>query len=207
MDHFFKNDEYDDINNTNFNEKISLDELYDRKREVEINRMNIYRKILNRVHNKIKTISRQKCETQLFYVVPEFIFGVPKYNVNTCISYVVEKLEENGFLVKYTHPNLLFISWGHYIPSYKREQIKKETGVSVDGFGNIVKKKSDKNRMKIEQLNSNDPKNLLLNMSNKNEDNINGSGNKKKEFKNISNYKPSGIYNLDLLQKIKDKTT
>ena len=38
MNHFFSN--YDD--NDDFNEKISLDELYDRKHEVEVNRMNIY---------------------------------------------------------------------------------------------------------------------------------------------------------------------
>lgn len=206
MDHFFKNDEYDDINSKNFNEKISLDELYDRTREVEINRMNIYRKILNRVHNKIKTISRQKCETQLFYVVPEFIFGVPKYNVNTCISYVVEKLEENGFLVKYTHPNLLFISWGHYIPSYKREQIKRETGVSVDGFGNIVKKKNENEKNEV-KLNSNDPKSLMMSLTNKNENNKTGNTQTKKDYKNVNTYKPSGIYNLALLERIKDKTS
>jgi hypothetical protein len=209
MDHFFKNDEYDDINKTNFNEKISLDELYDRKREVEINRMNIYRKILNRVHNKIKTVSRQKCETQLFYVIPEFIFGVPKYNVNTCISYIVEKLEENGFLVKYTHPNLLFISWGHYIPAYKREQIKKETGVSVDGFGNIVKKKNNSERNNNDlNLDPSDPKSLMMSLSNKNHNNKSGGNSQqKKDYKSIDTYKPSGIYNLDLLQRIKDKTS
>ena len=67
MDHFFKNsDDNDDI--MDFNEKISLDELYDRKREIEINRMNIYRKILRRIHNKIKTVSRQNCDTFFFFI-------------------------------------------------------------------------------------------------------------------------------------------
>ena len=62
MDHFFKNnDNYDD--DLNFNEKVNLDELYDRKREIEINRMNVYRKILRRIHNKIKNVSRQNCDT------------------------------------------------------------------------------------------------------------------------------------------------
>lgn len=205
MDHFFSNNDHDDEQVRNYNEKISLDELYDRKREVEINRMNIYRKILNRVHNKIKTVSRKKCQTQLFYVIPEFMFGVPKYNVNTCISFIIEKLEENGFHVKYTHPNLIFISWGHYIPSYKREQIKKETGVSVDGFGNIIQKKNKNRNMSFNNEDPTDPKNLLLNLSNKNHNKKNEQN--KKEYKDINNYKPSGIYNLDLLQRIKDKTS
>lgn len=206
MDHFFSNED-DNYNTRNYNEKISLDELYDRKREVEINRMNIYRKILNRVHTKIKMVSRQNCETQLFYVVPEFIFGVPKYNVNTCISFIVEKLEDNGFLVKYTHPNLLFVSWGHYIPGYKREQIKKETGVNVDGFGNIIKKKDDKEKNNNQiTIDPNDPKSMMMSLSNKNENNKNGGDQKKKEYKDINNYKPAGIYNIDLLERIKDKT-
>lgn len=192
MDNLFKSEDYEDDNNKTYEEKISLDELYDRKREVEMNRMNVYRRILNRVHNKIKIVSRKKCETTLFYVIPEFVFGVPRYNVNTCISFIIEKLEENGFQVKYTHPNLLFISWGHYIPSYKREQIKKESGVSVDGFGNIIQKKN--NSISI----SKEKSNLIPNKENKKSNND--------RFKDITKYKPTGIYNSDLLQRIKDKT-
>lgn len=192
MDNLFKSEDYEDDNNKTYEEKISLDELYDRKREVEMNRMNVYRRILNRVHNKIKIVSRKKCETTLFYVIPEFVFGVPRYNVNTCISFIIEKLEENGFQVKYTHPNLLFISWGHYIPSYKREQIKKESGVSVDGFGNIIQKKN--NSISI----SKEKGNLIPNKENKKSNND--------RFKDITKYKPTGIYNSDLLQRIKDKT-
>lgn len=183
----------------NYEEKISLDELYDRQREIEINRLEIYRKILNRIHKKIKIVSRQNNETFFFYNVPEFIFGIPKYNVNTCISFLIDKLEENGFKTKYTHPNLLFISWAHYIPSYKREQIKKQTGVSIDGFGNIIKKKNTS--LESIKLPTDNP---IMKMSNKNSNNdtkkINTS-----EFKDVNNYKPTGIYNMDLLQKIKDK--
>ena len=62
--------------------------------------------------------------------------------------YVINKLTENGFQVKYTHPNLLWISWQHYIPHYERANIKKQYGVSIDGFGNVIKK-SDKKRYKF----------------------------------------------------------
>ena len=37
------------------------------------------------------------------------------------------KLKENGFNIRYTHPNLLFISWKHWIPQYVRTEIKKKT--------------------------------------------------------------------------------
>ena len=182
---YFNNDEED------FVEKISLDELYDRKNEVNQNRIQLFNKILNRVHNKIKVTARQKHDEQYcFYVVPEVILGIPRYDVDTCISYIVEKLTENGFRVKYTHPNLLFISWQHYIPAYERQQIKKETGKKIDGFGNIVGKEKEENETT-----------LLTNTASSGDK----SGNKsnKKDYKDIDNYKPSGIYNMNLFSNLK----
>ena len=106
-------------------DKISLDALYDRKREVDNLRLDTYNNILKRIHNKIMYTSRQRYNEQyLFFVIPEFVIGVPRYNVTHCTQYIIEKLEKNDFIVKYTHPNMLFISWGHYVPSYKRKEIK-----------------------------------------------------------------------------------
>lgn len=191
MNDFFSN------NDKEYNEKINLDDLYERKHEIELNRLNIYNKILGRVHSKIKLASRQKNNTDFtFFIIPEFIFGIPKYNVDTCISYIIDKLQENGFLVKYTHPNLLYIYWGHYIPSYRRTQIKKETGQLIDGFGNII---ANKNKAQEEDIN-----NMLIKKNNK-EINENKSILKNKNYKDISSYKPQGIYNIDLISKIKDK--
>ena len=94
------------------------------------------------VHNKIKLTSRQRNNMKCcWFVIPEFILGLPKYNIELCTQYLMEKLDDNGFIVKYTYPNLLFISWNHYIPDYERMTIKKEQGISIDGFGNIIKKK------------------------------------------------------------------
>jgi hypothetical protein len=191
MNDFFSN------NDKEYNEKINLDDLYERKHEIELNRLHIYNKILGRVHSKIKLASRQKNNTDFtFYIIPEFIFGIPKYNVDTCISYIIDKLQENGFLVKYTHPNLLYIYWGHYIPSYRRTQIKKETGQSIDGFGNVI---VNKNKPQEEDINT-----MLIKKDNK-EINENKSILKNKNYKDISTYKPQGIYNIDLISKIKDK--
>jgi hypothetical protein len=54
--------------------------------------------------------------------------------------YLIEKLQENGFQVKYTHPNLLLISWQHWVPGYVRKELKKKTGVEVDGHGKYINK-------------------------------------------------------------------
>ena len=182
--------------NDDLKEKISLDELYDRKRTVELQKIKVYKTILNRVHSKIKLTARQKIDNQyLFYVVPEMMLGIPRYDVATCISYIISKLEDNGFRTKYTHPNLLFISWQHYIPSYKRAQIKKETGISIDGFGNkIINKKNEPQNVN----------NLLLDAK-KNQTSKKLTIAKNSNYKDISLYKPSGIYNQDILNRLKNK--
>ena len=136
------------MNDDELRDKISLDELYTRTKDVEDLRLRVYKKILNRAHQKIKYTSRQRDTGHFcFFIVPEFLVGTPRYDSAACIAYVMDKLTQNGFIVKYTHPNLLFISWQHYIPKYQRQNFKKKYGYSIDGFGNQVqdKKKDTKN--------------------------------------------------------------
>ena len=177
--------------------KINLDELYTRKKEVHDNKLKIYNMILKRVHDRIKYTSRLK-DSQCFccYVIPEFLLGVPRYDSAACTAYLIDQLKDNGFAIKYTHPNLLFISWNHYIPPSVRRDIKKRTGVSIDGFGNkkgSKKKKDDSN-----------PNSLLL------KDKGTTVANKKnnQNYKQVSDWKPMGglIYNTDLIKKIETST-
>ena len=179
-----------------FNEKLNLDELYERTRETSQTKVKTYQKILARIHTRIKAISRQRNNNKFcMFVIPEFILGIPRYDIAECTNYVIEKLTENGFQIKYTYPNLLFISWQHYIPKYQRSEIKKKTGVAIDGFGNVVSKKNKNNR------DDSNPNSLLLM-----DKNVKMKDGKKKpsNFKSTSSYKPTGnlIYNTNLLEKI-----
>lgn len=45
------------------------------------------------------------------FVVPEFIAGVPIYNIADCTEFVKLELEKAGFAISYFYPNFLFISW------------------------------------------------------------------------------------------------
>ena len=153
--------------------KINLDELYEKKKQMDMNIVNSYNKIIEKIHVRIKQASRQKIENQsCWFVVPEFVFGIPRYDIKTCIVYIVQTLEENGFKVKYTHPNLLLIAWNHWVPDYVRIEYKKCTGRAIDGFGKEIPKKEDK-EVKLD----------------------------KKAFKSITTYKSTGtIYNEELLK-------
>ena len=110
-------------------------------------------------------------------------------------KFCIDKLRENGFMIRYTHPNLLLISWSHWIPSYLRSEIKKKTGINVDGYGNKVAK-NEKNDQTEE-----DPNNLIFQ---KNKISITPN----EDFKSINSYKPTGnlIYNQELLKNIENKS-
>ena len=187
-------------------DKISLDDLFETKREFDENKLNLFNKILNRIHNKIKLTSRQTRgkEQFIWYLIPEMMIGVTRYNVEECTGYILRKLRENDFVVRYTHPNLIFISWTHWIPGYVRQEYKKQTGTVIDGYGNHVNLNPQ-----IESGNSapvsTNPNDLLLNTGT---GDVNSSKMKNdRDFNSTKNYKPSGIYNNDILRKIQDKFT
>ncbi len=189
------------MNDEEYRDKISLDDLYHRTQEVDDLRLRVYKKILNRAHQKIKYASRQRnSEHFCFFVVPEFLVGTPRYDSAACIAYIMDKLTTNGFMIKYTHPNLLFISWQHYIPKYQRQNFKKKYGYSIDGFGNQVQEKNKETK----NVDSNNMNSLLL----ARKQNIPVSVNKKddKKYNQVSEYKPTGnlIYNTALLKKIEN---
>ena len=123
--------------------RIDIDELYESKQKNDINRVNLYNKLVQRVHSKIRGASRQRNNNQFcHYIMPEILIGYPNYNFNECLLYVINVLENDGFLVKYIHPNLLLISWNHWIPSYVRDEYKKKTGKTIDKFGREIEEKS-----------------------------------------------------------------
>lgn len=187
----------------NFSEKINIDELYEKKRQQDLNKLALFNKILNRIHVKIKTISRQKIDEQFcWFLVPEIIIGVPKYDQSACIAYLIDKLKSNSFNVRYIHPNMLFISWMHIVPGYVRTELKKKTGISVNEFGQKIDEDGEENENKLISDTPTNPNEYLLNIKPEQD-----KGKPKKEYTPIKSYKPSGnlVYDDDILNKIEDK--
>jgi len=182
----------------NYVDKINLDELFEKKKLHDLATTHNYNTILNRVHNKIKLTSRQQiADHYCWFIVPEVMIGVPKYDIGTCIAYIIDKLQTNGFQVRYTHPNMLFISWRHWVPSYVRAEIKKKTGVTVDGYGNIKTEDTDADK---KELNPNTLlKNKVIGATSANTTAVTNT------TKPIDAYKPTGqlIYNTDIINSLK----
>jgi hypothetical protein len=190
-----------------FSEKLNIDELYEKKRQYDLSKLELYNKILNRIHVRIKTTSRQRMDEQFcWFVVPEMIIGVPKYDQASCIAYLMDKLKDNGFNIRYIHPNTLFISWLHWVPSYVRTELKKKTGIVIDEYGKKVGDgdgdgdDSNNNELGLAGIGRN---NGRLKIEDKNPQNVKD----KKVYTPITSYKPSGnfVYNDELLNKIEDK--
>ena len=191
-----------------FSEKLNIDELYEKKRQHDLNKLSLFNKILNRIHVRIRTTSRQRLDEQFcWFVVPEIIIGVPKYDQGACIAYLLDRLKDNGFNVKYIHPNTLFISWLHWVPSYVRTELKKKTGIIVNEYGvkQIENGNAESNNTEIKLVEPLDPNNYMLNL--KDPGATQNTKQQNKNFKPINSYKPSGnlVYDDDLLNKIEGK--
>ena len=189
-----------------FSEKLNIDELYEKKRQYDLTQLALFNKVLNRIHVRIKTVSRQRKDEQFcWYVVPEVIIGVPKYDQSACIAYLIDKLKTNGFNVRYTHPNALFISWLHWIPSYVRTELKNKTGLVINEYGEKIDEDSEENNNNKISFEPKDPNDFMLNM--KTQDLTQKGKQQKKEYTPIKSYRPSGnlVYDDELLSKIEGK--
>ena len=180
-----------------FSEKINIDELYEKKRQHDVGKLELFNKILNRIHVRIKTTSRQKLDEQFcWFVVPEVIIGVPKYDQGACIAYIVDKLKTNGFQVKYIHPNTLLISWLHWVPSYVRNELKNKTGIIVNEYGETLHDNESEDSLTPLQNQS------MAEASQPTKTALPG-----KNYTPITSYKPLGnlVYANDLLNKLENK--
>ena len=177
------------------NDKISIDSLYEKKQKRNLKQISIFNKILNRIHKRIQHIARNKqSDTHIWFNVPEYIVGEPIYDKGECIGYLVSKLDDNGFHIKYMHPNALFISWHNWVPAYVRNEIKKKMGIVIDEKGNVIERKTDE----IEE----NPETRIFTTDTQNQK-------EQKQYNSIKNYKPTGnlVYSNDILEKLEKKIT
>ena len=104
--------------------KISLYELYSLKKKKEENKSVSFDKILEICHAKIKKVA-EAGGMNVFFEVPNLVIGLPLYNINKCIEYIVDCLRKNGLLVQiipYPNNNIIYISWNPFDISPKHKK-------------------------------------------------------------------------------------
>ncbi len=123
--------------------QLKMHDLFEKSNQKQLKRMEIYDDVLVKCHKRIQYNSQLE-RTYCFYQIPEFILGVPLYNVNDMKEYIINSLKKNGFQIMYIEPNWVFINWGHQLgmkklvnKTLKRENKKKEENnkfKSIDNY-------------------------------------------------------------------------
>lgn len=183
-------------------EKINIDELYEKKRQADIRKLELFKKMLARCHKHIKTYANQHKQNCCWFPVPETMIGVPRYNHANCVTFLINALQENGFCVKYYVPNMLFITWNHWVPSYVRQEIKLKLGIDVNEFGEKIQPTSSENE------DDDEPQGVRSGSSGSRKDTVEMQQIKNsKKYTPIHSYRPSGklVYSDEVMNTLENR--
>lgn len=126
--------------------QLKLDDLYKTAKKKELNRFDTFDKILLKCHNRIKLYADNR-HTECLYNIPNFVIGIPLYNVNDLQEYIVSSLKKNGLIIKELNYNWIYISWNFdKIPKNKKNKsIKDEKHRLVEDYnptGSFINEKA-----------------------------------------------------------------
>lgn len=109
---------------------LNINSLYETMYERNLKRYQKFDDILKRLHNRIRYHAKNE-KTYCFFQIPEFIIGIPLYNVDDLKEYLIKSLQKDGFQYMYIEPNWLFVSWelkkSKKIPSPKPKNKKNQS--------------------------------------------------------------------------------
>lgn len=81
--------------------------IYDKK---QTKKQEYYDKIMIKIIELMKKTAEEG-KNMCMYVVPNIILGMPIYNINECMFYLLSNLKQNGFECTYALPNIIMIFW------------------------------------------------------------------------------------------------
>jgi len=113
---FLKYDYYGNYEKDKY--KFSVSEIQKTQREKEKRRMEIYERILTRCFEKIKASASHE-DSFCFFEMPEYIPGIPLYNMTECLMFILNTLKDKGFSARYVDPFMIYITWSIAKPNYK----------------------------------------------------------------------------------------
>ena len=93
--------------------RITLNELYHTRKEKQNVRQVCFDRVLEQCHRRIRTVAGVG-GMNTFFEVPGVVVGLPLYNLQACVAYIVEALRKVGFLIQILpppHVAVIYISW------------------------------------------------------------------------------------------------
>jgi hypothetical protein len=98
--------------------QLRPNELFERRRQRDGAKLKSYNKILEQIYTRIRTTSKEGGNTWILYTVPQVLIGNPLISLEDCVVYLVYILRQQDYQVRYSYPNLLYISWAHHEHQY-----------------------------------------------------------------------------------------
>jgi len=98
---------------------ISVQDIQKDHEEKTRQRLEIYKKLLDRCFKYIKNCADQE-QTRCFFRVPQIMWGLPIYKMQQCMEFMMMKLKEKGFKCSQIQKtNTIYISWNLRKPNMK----------------------------------------------------------------------------------------
>ena len=114
--------------------QIDINSLFETTNHKTLKRLETYDKILQQCHCRIKHYSKYE-KTTCFFAIPEFIIGVPLFNVEELRTYMMNSLTKNGFKLMYLHPNWLMVDWTEKKKSLQK--VKQATDITQSSIKKV----------------------------------------------------------------------
>ena len=109
----------------------------------------IYTEVLNKCINKLYKASL-KGKSDYYFKVPTFIVGLPLYNYDKCLVYLIKELREKDYYVRFHPPSHLFISWDENPEDDYSFILQDESNRTYNLFNKSSKDSFNKSTLKIE---------------------------------------------------------
>ena len=98
---------------------ININKLRSEVEAREQRKIKIYEKVLDLCYQRILNSNQKHDDYSCTYIVPNVVFGLHLYDVNECVTFIMNKLIEKDFEIVLAYPTTIHISWK---PIYKYSQ-------------------------------------------------------------------------------------
>lgn len=122
--------------------------LYTSQTQRTDHRQETYNTIVRRVYHRVRTVSKRN-EIHCIFQLPQLVIGMPLYDPFECCGYLIRTLKRDGFLVKYYHPNILYINWAKEVIEHRVQELN-----AADAKQKIIDKKKQQEQAKQKKTHS-----------------------------------------------------
>lgn len=89
---------------------VNVFDLYRNIHQKKMKRLSGYDAVLQKCYGRVRQANALD-QMRIMFEVPDFILGVPLYDIQRCMAYMIHQLRTHGFVVTYYFPRILYVSW------------------------------------------------------------------------------------------------